>query len=120
FTIVVVPSGCYADVPPPAQLCRPRSGTGGPSRRIVPVWLSSVGLALIWAFVQGLRAGRLRRFIMRVGGVVRKPIVWGGGTFIVLAVGIPVTIHAHRLHNRREQAVLPWLTELETRLIAPF
>ena len=120
FTAVVVLSGCYAALHTAAQLYYEPSGTGGPSLRIVPVWLSSVGLALIWAFVQGIRTGRLRRFIMRVGGVVRKPIVWGGGTFIVLAVGIPVTIHAHRLHNRREQAVLPWLNELETRLSDAF
>src|SRR5213082_914172 len=120
FAAVVVLSGCYAALHTAAQLYYEPSGTGGPSFRIAPIWLGNVGLALIWGFVQGIRTGRLRRFIMRVGGVVRKPIMWGGGTLMILAVGIPVTIHAHHLHSGREQAVLPWLNELEARLSDAF
>ena len=32
-----------------AQLCYEPSGTGAPNGFIVPVWLGSVGMALIWA-----------------------------------------------------------------------
>ena len=52
FTAVVVLSGCYAALHTAAQLHYEPSGTGGPSFRIVPIWLGIVGLALIWAFVR--------------------------------------------------------------------
>ena len=120
LAVVVALSASYAALHAAAQLHYEPSETGAPNGQVIGIWLGSVGLAFIWALVEGIRTGALRRFFIQVGRVVSKPIVWASGTAIVLAVGVPVTIHAHLLHGTRERLVIPWLDELETKLSEPF
>ena len=80
-----------------AQLYYEPSGTGGPNVRIIPLWLASVGVAVVWAFVRSIRTGLLARLFARSVNVARKPIVWASAVLLVLAFGIPVTLHAQRV-----------------------
>ena len=62
FPSVVALSLSYAVLNTAAQLYYEPSQTGAPGFRVFPIWLGSVGLAVIWAFVRGIRSGGLRRF----------------------------------------------------------
>ena len=39
---------------------------------------------------------------------------------MILVIGVPITIHAHRLHKAREQPAIQWLDELQAELTDGF
>jgi hypothetical protein len=103
-----------------AQLFYEPSGTGGPNQQIIPLWLASVGGALIWAFVRSVRTGWLARFLVRAFSIIRRPVVWGSSILVVMAIGIPATLHSQRIRNVRQAIAFPWLDELEVKLTDEF
>jgi len=103
-----------------AQLFYEPSDTGAPNFLILPVWLASVGCALLWALVRGFRTGFLKRIVTRTIGTVRRPIVWGSSILIVLVIGIPITLHAQRIRKAHQETAFAWLDELEAKLTDDF
>ncbi|MEY2466301.1 MAG: hypothetical protein QOD03_822, partial [Verrucomicrobiota bacterium] len=92
-----------------AQLCYEPSGTGGPNGLIIPMWLGSVGVALLWAFVWSIRTGWLRRFSSRSVHTVRRPVVYGSAILIFCAVGIPVTLYVKHTRKTHQDLAFAWL-----------
>ncbi len=103
-----------------AQLFYEPSGTGGPNALVVGVWLGSVGCALLWALVQGLRIGLLQQKIVRFIGVIRQPSVWGGVILLTLMIGIPILLEAQRTQKTHQEMAFAWLDELEAKLTDDF
>lgn len=103
-----------------AQLYYEPSVTGGPNQQIIPLWLASVGGALVWAFVRSVRTGLLARFLVRAINIIRRPIVWGSSVLIVMAIGVPATLHAQRIRKAHQEIAFPWLDELEAKLTDEF
>lgn len=120
FRPVLMLSAVYAITHTAVQLFYEPSGSGGPNDRIIPIWFLTVGAALLWALVRGIRTGWLRRFFINFGQAVRKPPVWGTAIVVAVPLAIAATIQANRLHTPRNQIALPWLNELETKLSDPF
>jgi hypothetical protein len=103
-----------------AQLYYEPSENGAPSMDIYPLWLASVGAAVAWAFVRSIRTGLLRRTCRSFINVGRKPAVWCTTIIILLAIGIPITLHAKQIRNPRQAMAITWLNELETKLTDAF
>ena len=103
-----------------AQLFYEPSGTGGPNALVVGVRLGSVGCALLWALVQGLRIGLLQQKIVRFIGVIRQPSVWGGVILLTLMIGIPILLEAQRTQKTHQEMAFAWLDELEAKLTDDF
>jgi 4-amino-4-deoxy-L-arabinose transferase-like glycosyltransferase len=103
-----------------AQLCYEPSGTGGPNGFVFPMWLSCVGVALLWAFVRSIRTGWLGHFCSRLIHTVRRPVVFGSAILILCAVGIPVTSYAKHIRKAHQNMAFAWLDELEAKLTDDF
>jgi 4-amino-4-deoxy-L-arabinose transferase-like glycosyltransferase len=103
-----------------AQLCYEPSGTGGPNGFVLPMWLSCVGAALLWALVRSIRTGWLGHFCSRLIHTVRRPVVFGSVILILCAVGIPVTLYAKHTRRTHQDMSFAWLDELEAKLTDDF
>jgi hypothetical protein len=103
-----------------AQLCYEPSGTGGPNGLIIPMWLGSVGVAFLWAFVRSIRTGWLGRFCSRLIHTIRRPFVFGSAILILCAVGIAVTLYAKHTRKTHQDMSFAWLDKLEAKLTDDF
>lgn len=103
-----------------AQLFYEPSGTGGPNGLVVFVWFGSVGCALLWALVRGLRTGLLQQSVTKFIGVTRRPPVWGSVILLTLMIGIPILLHAQRTQKTHQEMAFAWLDELEAKLTDDF
>lgn len=99
-----------------AQLFYEPSETGGPNVWIVPLWLASVGGALLWALVRSISTGLFARFF----GVIRKPIVWKSSLLVFLLISIPITLIARQTRQVHQKAAFAWLDDLEAKLTDEF
>jgi hypothetical protein len=114
--IVVILSLGYAIVQLGAQLYYEPSETGGPDGTVFIFWLVYVGGALAVGSLRKLRAGEVQRFFARAATTARNPILWASLLALLLAIGVPLTLRAHRVHSAREQFAIRWLDEVEARL----
>jgi hypothetical protein len=111
--VVLVCAIGYAGMEAAFQLWYEPSDTGAPNGQIFPVWFAHVGLAVTCLVWSGIRSGKLGRSAAQLWQTLRQPVVWGTIAVALLAVGIPATIRAHRVHTARQTLVLPWLDQLE-------
>lgn len=99
-----------------AQLKFEPSETGGPNSLVLVFWLFWNATAVVWAFVNGVRRGSIRRTLITVFDGGRKRVVWMPVTCLVLVTFVSVTTHAWRLHAAYSPAALQRLDALEAGL----
>ncbi|HEX7860894.1 MAG TPA: hypothetical protein VF773_11240 [Verrucomicrobiae bacterium] len=107
---------CFAVLHTVAQLYYEPSDSGAPNTNVFVLWLASVGIALVWAFVGSIRSGLFGRSCAWFLSMGRKPIMWGSTILLVVVI----TIYAHQVRKPRERMAKTWLSELETKLTDAF
>ena len=113
---VVALAGGYVLLQLGLQLYYEPSTTGAPNGTVFILWLAYLGSAGVLAMFRNVRAGEVQRFFRNAAATARRPAVFGTVLLMTLAIGIPVTVRAHRVRSAREQFAMKCLDEVEAQL----